>query len=303
MTTVHPRERLHQSRRPFGWIARLYRRTPQIEELGPVSRTTSSISNGAPFLGLGSSAGNSFLINDTSSLRPTISTRPPSVAQSIASNAAVHDVEAISSPVTVIPDSPHTLSRQEDDLNSTLVAPPLLPSGDGHPSPTKDIIAPDTSLVAEQGLALQTLTTSTGVDRETVSAAASQSSKNSAMTSLFTTRTIETQPTVFHLSHRAGSFISSRTGNIGSGANDNASMLTLASSSKGTRRRRNSTDTNCSVLAIAPASARGSFESSRTGATDTRRTGISNPGHLFFPDDGLPSSNRNSRLIPDGLIS
>lgn len=93
--------------------------------------------------------------------------------------------------------------------------------------------------------------------------APSVQSKESSIPSIFTTKTAETQPTIAVppsvMSSRASGYI---------GASDNASMLTLASSSKGPRRRR-SIDTNCSMRAIAPASARGSFESARTD--DVRR--------------------------------
>lgn len=313
MATVLPRDRLPTTKRPFGWISRLYKRAPPHEDIA-ITHASSSTSNNAPFLGIGPSSGNSTKVNDASSLRPTISTRAPSIAQSMASNAAIHNVEAISSPVVVSTNSPKLAATLDvpSNVSNNALAPPILQSTAATESihdSDSEVDAGATIESADGDTTLETACAGRAKEKEHESVqpdhlyATSQSSRNSAMTSIFTTRTVETQPTISHLTHPTASIMSSRTGHGGLGANDNASMLTLASSSKGNRRRRNSTDTNCSVLALAPASARGSFESSRTGLTDTRRTGVANSGHLIFTEDGAPPGSRTSRLIADGMSS
>lgn len=240
------------SKKPFSWLSRLYRRPKEADgtslehsdgHLAPSSaaRMTPTGVRETPVLGVNGEDALS-LPPDTSSLRPTISTRVPSIA----SNQAVVDVDATVDPVPAV-STPDSAGR------GSLLALDAAPKDDLSaltPRPSDRATFVDEGIVAPpiEGLA----PISANPD-----APSSHSSKDSPIPSLFTTRTAETQPTVFV---PPPSSIMSGRGPMG--AADNASTLTLASSTKAVRRRR-SLDTNCSVRALAPASARNSHESER----------------------------------------
>lgn len=293
MAAVQTRERSGSTRKPFGWIQRLYKKSSQgdVEHRGAINledpSKNSNIDSTFHEFGAASVAG-SITANDMSSLRPTISTRAPSIAQSMASNAAIRNVDAISSAIN--PAELEMTPKVTDNGRSVFSHSPInddetlvdnVRSSHVHPQ--------DNSLEGRK--TIEALEMDAGDVREdnrenrhdSQYTTSSYSSKESPMPSLFSSRTTETAPTISLFTHPA-SVISARTTN-GPGAQDNASMLTLASSSKGPHQRRTSTDTNCSVRALAPASARGSFESSRTGLTDPRRFTMHN-GHPILLDDG-----------------
>lgn len=299
MAAVQARDRAGATKKPFGWLQRLYKRSSATDadsrHYGSES-TRIFGSQESPFLDTAASVSSNYAGNDSSSLRPTISTRPPSMAGSDSSHAAIHNVDAISSPVTVRRESAQT--RSNSHTSEPSVAPPIHRDiTTVSPTERNKSVSRVSSEHHDQHVEHRHNST-TGhedfISRQTSRnySESNESSKDSPIPSIFTARTVETQPTISHLAHPA-SILSSRTGG-GLGANDNASMLTLASSSKGPRRRRNSTDTNCSVLAIAPASARASFDSSRTGVTDHRRP--LNTNSLVLSDDMHNStSTRNIR--------
>lgn len=293
MATVQTRERSHSTRKPFGWIQRLYRKSSPHDfgdgENQAHALTPAATTEGAPFLGIGAQMDDSGGGNDMSSLRPTISTRAPSIAQSTVSNAAVRNVEAISSPVDSFDtdDSAHRLTTIQP-ADTLLAAPqtPAVRASNGVPTTRLTATHTDRQAVATVVSPALNEEASSGPTYST----SIHSSNRSSFPSIFTSKTVDTQPTIPHFTHPA-SIMSARNGG-GLGANDNASMLTLASSSKGPHRRRLSTDTNCSVFAIAPASGRASFESSRTGQTDLRRaSGPNNTNMLLFTDDGGTSTS------------
>lgn len=84
---------------------------------------------------------------------------------------------------------------------------------------------------------------------------------------------------------------------------DNASIMTLASSSK--RRRRNSLDTNASVRALAPSSlfggSRESLPLSVLSANVTDQPGGTNLHQARHPSAGLPSTERASVYSSSGI--
>lgn len=301
MAAVQVRDRSGATKKPFGWLQRLYKRSSPIDAETPQyageNTLTNSTSQEPPFLGITASVSSNYGGNESSSLRPTISTRPPSVAASDSSHAAIRNVDAISSPVLTVRE--FSQNRINTHGVESSVAPPIhresaLASSADH-NKNGSLVSGD-----HQDQFITNRHNSTTSHDDFVSRTTSrnysesgESSKDSPIASIFTTRTMETQPTISHLAHPA-SILSFRTGG-GLGANDNASMLTLASSSKGPRRRRNSTDTNCSVLAIAPASARGSFDSSRTGITDHRRPSNLNVNSLLLAEDVHTGTTRNYR--------
>ncbi|BFZ53667.1 hypothetical protein PYCC9005_000696 [Savitreella phatthalungensis] len=264
-----------QQRKPFSWLQRLYRRPKESDSADGASLTVPqhSASHDIPVLGIREDAAS--LPPETSSLRPTISTRVPSIA----SNQAVLDVDVAAGNDSAL-DEEHEI---EGDLTATDITsaaqtpraaqaprfptPPAIATSHRHDDP--DIEPPlNTATTAE------TTGTAPIIHTTPTSPPSVRSSKESPIPSIFTTRTAETQPTT-HLAGSTGangpaSILSGRMGILGGGvsgggsfgAADNASTLTLASSSKGPRRRR-SLDTNCSVRALAPGSARNSTESER----------------------------------------
>ncbi|ORY81968.1 hypothetical protein BCR37DRAFT_387458 [Protomyces lactucae-debilis] len=263
-SVMHSRQKGSASSR-FSWLSKLYKRTAthgdptaarnnNAQNAHHLSTPASSV-HGAPFLSLqqtGSSLEGSG--SDASSLRPTISTRAPSVS----SNAAVLNVEA-----------PSQARGLRDSRMPSMLS--LTDTSDRRPVDPED--RPLATEKTEDDLSEadgETVDTPRiGMDEETADNASTHSpmaslhsSKESTVLSIFTTRTAETQPTFFP--QTAASLLSQRTsGVMGTGAADNASMLTLASSSKA-RRRRRSIDTQASMRALAPASARTSFESAHT---------------------------------------
>ncbi|KAL8827127.1 MAG: hypothetical protein Q9191_003375 [Dirinaria sp. TL-2023a] len=84
---------------------------------------------------------------------------------------------------------------------------------------------------------------------------------------------------------------------------DNASIMTLASSSK--RRRRNSLDTNASVRALAPSSlfggSRESLPLSVLSANVTDQPGSTNLHQARHPSTGLPNTERASVYSSSGI--
>lgn len=286
MAAVQTRERSASTKKPFGWIQRLYKKssTHDGEESVHAVNLTSRKPLGAVQTFDNESCNLSMThTNDVSSLRPTISTR----AHSIDSNAAGRHVDAISSPIVDTdqlltprpnhhsdPDNfPSTMGDGETlvDRNSTHY--PLI-SSDNHKSGPYDSHFTNEAAKDENRDAFS---------RNDDFIRSTGSSTGSPIPSLFSNKTTETAPTA-SLFPPPSSIMSFRTV-AGLGATDNASMLTLASSSKGPLRRRTSTDTSCSVRALAPASGRASFESSRTGYTESRRTGQHNSNNLILLDD------------------
>lgn len=261
------------NKKTFSWISRFYRK-PQASyrsssnDASQEGSDTSSVAG--PFLGITQSQGNDFANNEVSSLRPTISTRAPSTS----SNVAVHNIEAISSSVACSAESFKTVIDSDHERELDVVAPPLQ-AGAEELEATDQLATPMFHQTELPHHAVASTSSNSIMPEPLLSSENSfRSSKDSPIPSIFTTRTTDTQPTFANLAHPS-SIMSSHASGANIGASDNASMLTLASSSKGPRRRR-SIDTNCSMRAIAPASARGSFESSRTGFTDVRPNGVQN---------------------------
>lgn len=317
-SVIEHRQKTSASR--FSWLSKLYKRNTIHGHTARSNRNVSSQPStpgssvhGAPFLSLQQS-GNSqdTFSSDASSLWPTISTRAPSVS----SNAAVLNVEA---PASL---AGHRNSRADSTLSL---------KGDASKDSAREADESGTLQSAKQRT-IDTQSRDEGPDDDEMidtprigmdehaedenslpsPRASMHSSKESPIPSIFTTRTMETQPTQFH--HTPASLLSQRTGgNMGAGAADNASILTLASSSKA-RRRRRSIDTQASMLALAPASARTSFDSSHTqpasftsplaglgdtsalgGRTNTG-TGTSLAGSLHNYRSILPSNNEERDL-------